>query len=202
MSPLNKFFSMKTIRTIIIALAIFVLAYVIWVFCRPEMAPHYKTNPAHVKSVQTMVDLCTTDLHEEIPIKDSINGKWIVARQVIDGKIRFDVENLRIESRGDTTVVYLPKERVDILEDASPNAYQVLDTWDGKSTFFPRTLTAAEENTLKSRWQRQTRQRIYARGYVKRARRQAVETLAPLLKAMHAPDTPVIIIDPTPDGNL
>ena len=65
-----------------------------------------------------MVELCTADIHGEMPIKDSINGKWIVARQVLDGRIRFDLGALRIEERGDTTVVYLPPERVDVLENA------------------------------------------------------------------------------------
>lgn len=192
---------MKTIRTIIISLAIIALGYIIWICTHPSAEPHYKTDPAHIKSVKNMVELCTTDIHEEIPVKDSINGKWIVARQVIAGRIRFDIENLRIESQGDTTVIYLPEERVDILENAGPDAYQVLDTWDGNSTFFPRTLTAPEENVLKSRWQNQIRKKIYARGYVARARREAVATLAPLLQAMHGPDTPVIVIDPTPNGN-
>lgn len=191
---------MKTVRTIIIALAVIALGYIIWIVSRPGAEQHYKTDPAHVKAVKNMVELCTTEIREEIPIKDSINGKWIVARQVVNGKIRFDINKLRMESRGDTTVIYLPEERVDILEDASPEAYKVLDTWDGRSTFFPRTLTAAEENTLKTRWQSRIRKKIYARGYVVRARREAMATLTSLLKAMHGPDTPVIVIDPTPNG--
>lgn len=182
-------------------MAIIALGYVIWICTHPSAEPHYKTDPAHVKAVKNMVELCTTDIHEEIPVKDSINGKWIVARQAVEGRIRFDVEKLRIESRGDTTIVYLPEERVDILENASPNAYEVLDTWDGRSTFFPRTLTAAEENALKTRWQSRIRKKIYARGYVVRARREAVTALTSLLTAMHGPDTPLIVIDPTPNGN-
>lgn len=182
-------------------MAIIAVGYAIWICFRPGNEPHYKTDPAHIKSVKNMVELCTTDIHEELPIKDSINGKWIVARQVISGRIRFDIENLRIESRGDTSVIYLPEERVDILENAGPDAYQVLDTWDGNSTFFPRTLTASEENVLKTRWQRQIRSNIYARGYVARARRQAVDALTSLLRAMHGPDTPIIVVDPTPEGS-
>lgn len=172
-----------------------------WLTAKPEKQ-RYRTNAAQIKAISSMVELCTTDIHEEIPVKDSINGKWIVARQVVDGRIRFDVEHLKIENKSDTTILYLPPERVDILENAGPDAYQVLDTWDGKSMMFQRPLTAAEENVLKKRWQNRMRKKIYARGYVKRARHEAMTTLAPLLKAMHEPGTTVIIIDPTPYGTF
>lgn len=186
---------MKTIRAIIILLAVVAVGVIIWMVSRPGFEPHYNTSPSYVKSVAQMVELCTTDIHEEMAVKDSIHGKWIVARQIVEGKIRFDIEQLRIEQRGDTTVVYLPPERVDVLENASPDAYEVLDTWDGSSTFFPRTLTAAEENELKRRWQGRVSEQIYSRGYVKRARRQAVETLTPLLNAINGSDSPVIVVD-------
>lgn len=186
---------MKTIRLIIIALVVVAVGFTVWMLLRPESSPAYKTQSARIKTITNMVELCTTELHEEIPVKDSINGKWIVARQTINGKIRFDIEHLRIENRGDTTFVYLPEERIDIYESAEPSAYQVLDTWDGKSTFFPRTLTAAEENTLKTRWQQRAEEQIRSRGYATRARRQAVETLTPLLNALSGSDSPVVLID-------
>ena len=176
-------------------LALAAVGVIVWTVTRPESSRPYKTETARIKAITNMVELCTTDIHEEMPVKDSINGKWIVARQVIEGKIRFNVENLRIESRGDTTVVYLPEERIAILESASPDAYRVLDTWDGKSSFFPRTLTAAEENTLKTRWQQRAADRIRSRGYVARARRNATETLTSLFSTLSGPDAPIIVID-------
>lgn len=186
---------MKTVRYIIILLAFVAVGVIVWMVTRPESSARFKTDSARIKAITNMVELCATDIHEEIPVKDSINGKWIVARQVIDGRIRFDIERLRIESRGDTTVVYLPEERIDILESASPDAYRVLDTWDGRSSFFPRTLTAAEENILKTRWQQRAEDQIRSRGYVARARRNATESLTSLLSALLGPDSPVIVIN-------
>ncbi len=184
----------------IILAALAIVGYLLWWCMQPPEKISYKTQSAKVKAISSMVELCTADIHEELPIKDSINGKWIVARQVVDGRIRFNIEQLKIEEKGDTMLVYLPRERVDILENAGPDAYQVLDTWDGRSMLFPRTLTASEENAVKKRWQNRIRKKIYSRGYVARARREAVATLAPLLQAMSEPGSTVIIIDPTPNG--
>lgn len=191
---------MKWIRIMIIVATIVAVGYFIWWCLRAPEHIAYKTQSAKVKAISSMVELCTADIHEEIPIKDSINGKWLVARQIVDGRIRFDIERLKIEEKGDTMLVYLPQEHVDILENAGPDAYQVLDTWDGQSMLFPRTLTAAEENVIKKRWQSRIRKKIYARGYVTRARREAVATLAPLLQAMSEPGSTIIVIDPTPSG--
>lgn len=185
----------------IVALA----AFALWkIFTPATEEREFKTQSARIRSIRQMVDLCTADIHEEWAIKDSIHGKWIVVRQTIEGRIRFDLDSLRTETRGDTLLVYLPAERVDIFESASPEAYEVLDSWDGRNHIFERTLTATEENTLKERWNSKARMRVYERGYVKDARANAARSLAPLLNAMRGADgtgAPVIVIDPTPEGN-
>ncbi len=194
----------KRLILILVLVVVAIIAIVVVRIVTPSEAPHYKTEEARIKNISQMVELCTADIHEEWAVKDSINGKWIVARQTIEGRIRFDLDSLHMESRGDTTIVHLPAERVDILEDASPGAYEVLDAWDGRNLVFTRTLTAAEENELKTRWQHRARARIYHRGYVKDARANAVKSLTPLLNAMRGPegtDAPILIIDPTPLGN-
>lgn len=194
----------KWIYLILFLALVAIVAIVVVKITTPSDTPVYKTEHARIKNITQMVELCTADIHEEWAVKDSVNGKWIVARQTIEGRIRFDLDSLRIEKRGDTTVVYLPRERVDIMESASPGAYEVLDAWDGRNLIFERTLTAAEENILKSRWQRRARGRIYKRGYVRDARANAVKSLTPLLNAMRGPtgeEGPVIIVDPTPQGN-
>lgn len=196
---------MKRWLLIIIGLAIVVSAAIMTIkFLSSPETPDYKTQEARIKEISQMVELCTADIYEEWAIKDSINGKWVVARQTIEGRIRFDLDSLQMENRGDTTIVYLPAERVDILESASPGAYEVLDAWDGRNLIFKRILTAAEENILKTRWQKRVRTRIYKRGYVRDARANAIKSLTPLLNAMKGPygkDSQVIIIDPTPEGN-
>lgn len=177
----------------------------IWYFCTVDKGQDFQSQDARIKSIKQMVDLCTTDLHEEIAVKDSVNGKWIVARQTIEGRVRFNLDSLQIEQRGDTTLFYLPPERVEVLESAAPSSYRILDTWDASRRILSRTLTANEENVIKTRAQKNAVKRIYDRGYVKRARANAVQTLTPLFQALSGPagkQGPVIIVDPTPDGVL
>ncbi len=196
---------MKWIKVIIVAVLVGVAAFVaLKVFWPQDSAPDYKTQDARIKNISQMVELCTADIHEEWAVKDSVNGMWVVARQTIEGRIRFDLDSLKMEERGDTTFVYLPLERVDIFESTSPGSYEILDVWDGRNVLFKRTLTAREENRLKTRWQKRAIDRIYQRGYVKDARANAVASLSPLLGAMHGAKgkgSVVVIVDPTPSGN-
>ena len=75
----------------------------------------------------------------------------------------------------------------------------MIDTWNdsfmGSSKF-----TTAEENAIKSKARLQFIRRIYAKGYVRRARAEAVANLRTLLSA--ATGRPVEVIDPTPDGKI
>lgn len=194
---------LKWIRIMVVLMAAATVGFVLWYCNRIEERDDFSTREAKVKQIEQMIDLCALDLHEEVAVKDSVNGKWIVARQVIEGRVRFDLDSLRIEEKGDTTVVYLPSERVEVMENASPGAYEVYDSWDGTRPLFGRTLTAAEENVLKRRWQKRMEQRIYDRGYVRRARANAVSSLTPLFSAMRGPSGkqgPVIVVDPCPEG--
>lgn len=188
---------MKKILSILVLLLVFVvigLGIYVW---HSEETPDagMQLQQAKIESIKDMIELCTLDVREEMAIKDSINGKWIVARQIIEGRVRFNLDSLRVENRGDTIVVYLPPERVDILESADKDAYKVLDTWDGARSLFPRTMTAAEENVIKRRWQKKARERINRRGYVRQAREDAKTTLRSLFEAT---GQPILILDPLP----
>ncbi|MDE5887345.1 MAG: DUF4230 domain-containing protein [Muribaculaceae bacterium] len=187
---------MKILKYILPVLIMAAVGIAIWIWL-PENKPDdgIRLQQARIKSISSMIELCTLDVHEEMAIKDSINGKWIVARQTIEGRVRFNLDSLKVEERGDTLVVMLPPERVDILEGAESDSYQVLDTWDGTRNLFPRTMTAAEENAIKRRWQKKARERIYERGYVKMAREDAKKTLISLFEAT---GQPIIILDPLP----
>lgn len=182
---------------LLIGVAVFLLGR------KPEGDPAMKLRPARIKAIREMVELCSAEIHEEIPVKDSINGKWIVARQTIHGKISFDLDSLRIEERGDTTFVSLPPEKIEILEGAAPGDYEVLDSWNSRNPVFGGQLTAGEENIVKTRWQGKAVRRIYEKGYVRKARENAVATLSALFRDMKGPSGkggPVIITDPTPGG--
>lgn len=166
-----------------------------WWLSRPVADDGMRTREARIQSITDMIELCTLDIHDEITIKDSIHGKWIVARQTIEGRVRFDLDSIKVAEKGDTLVITLPPERVDILENAGADSYEVLDAWDGRRSLFPRTVTAAEENAIKRRWQAKARDRIYRRGYVRQAREEAKTTLQSFFGAL---GVPVIILDPLP----
>ena len=168
----------------------------VWVWHSEETPDDgMQLREARIKGIREMIELCTLDVHEEIAIKDSVNGKWLVARQTFEGRVRFDLDSLRVEERGDTLVVTLPPERVDVMESADKNAYKVLDSWDGARVLFPRTMTAGEENIIKRRWQKKAKERIYERGYVRQAREDAKKTIISLFEAT---GRPVVILDPLP----
>ncbi|MDE6444805.1 MAG: DUF4230 domain-containing protein [Muribaculaceae bacterium] len=188
---------MKKYLILIIVILLLILAGLGGWLWFSEEAPDegMQLREARIKSIKEMVELCTLDVHEEMAIKDSINGKWIVARQTIEGRVRFNLDSLRVEEQGDTLVVYLPPERIDILESADKDAYKVLDTWDGRPSLFSRTMTAQEENIIKRRWQNKARERFYERGYVSQARDDAKATLRSLFEAS---GQPIVIVDPFP----
>ncbi|MDE5875238.1 MAG: DUF4230 domain-containing protein [Muribaculaceae bacterium] len=188
---------MKVFRKYILLLIVVAVACVAlwWWLSRPVADDGMRTREARIQSITDMIELCTLDIHDEITIKDSIHGKWIVARQTIEGRVRFDLDSIKVAEKGDTLVITLPQERVDILENAGADSYEVLDTWDGSRSLFPRTVTAAEENAIKRRWQAKARERIYRRGYVKQAREEAKSTLQSFFGAL---GVPVIILDPLP----
>lgn len=184
---------MKKIIALIILLAAVAGATYWWTESRHVTAD---TIPATVEDVKGMVKLCALEINDEVPMRDSINGKWIFAKGKLNGYVRFDLEQLRYEQTGDTLVVYLPPESVDIYESTEPGAYRVFDSWD--NTLLGRgELTTAEENILKQRLKSRYIADIYRKGYVKHARKSAVETLSQLFKHL---DGNVTIIDPTPDG--
>lgn len=114
-------------------------------------------------------------------MRDSVRGQWIVARVKVEGRILFDLDSMKYDRQGDTLTIRLPFETMEIRENAGPDAYEVLDSWDAESMLMPRTLTTAEENVIKQRWARQVRGRLYKRGLHERARRNAVETVERLV---------------------
>ena len=148
---------------------------------KPSSDPHYDIAAARISSLRSMSSLCTLALREELMMRDSVNGQWIVARVKVEGRILFDLDNMKFDRNGDTVTVRLPFEKMEIRENAGPDAYEVLDSWDAESLLMPRTLTAAEENMVKQRWARQVRDRLYKRGLHERARRNAVETIERLV---------------------
>lgn len=185
---------MKKVLALLVLLAVVAGAAYRWAESRHTSAD---TIPATVEDIKGMVKLCALEINDDVPVRDSVNGKWIFAKGKLTGYVRFDLEQLKYKQSGDTLVVYLPPESVDIYESTEPGAYRVFDAWDD-SLFGRGELTTAEENLLKQRMKSRYRDTVYNKGYVRRARKSAVETLSRLFGHL---DGTVVIVDPTPDGS-
>ena len=100
-----------------IAILVLVLAAIVgtlwWVESHRVSAD---TIPATLEDVKGMVKLCALEIHDDVPIRDSINGKWIFAKGKINGYVTFDLERMEYEVKGDTIIVMLPPEKVEIYE--------------------------------------------------------------------------------------
>lgn len=151
-----------------------------------------------VKEVESMVRLCSMDIYEETPVKATIGSRHLFGRITLRGSVTFDIEHLAIDMTGDTIVVKLPPERVEILESTDKDSYIVIDTWNdhilGSGKF-----TTAEENKIKEKVKQNAIKNIYRKGYVKRARAEAVDNLTRMLT--NVTSKPVKVIDPMPEGN-
>lgn len=93
----------------------------------------------------------------------------------------------------------LPPEKVEILESTDKDSYIVIDTWNDRF-MGSGSFTTAEENKIKEKVKQNAIKSIYRKGYVKRARAEAAENLTAMLSALTS--KPVVVTDPTPEGNL
>ena len=181
------------VKAIIYIAAILAIAGAgIWVYERFAEKPQggMQTDQARIEGIRQMVSLCTLEIEDEVALRDSIHGKWLLAKARLSGEVRFDLEQLQWDTRGDTLVVRRPRETVVVRESVSPGAYEVIDTWDNTLLGLGK-LTTAEENALKRRLTSRYRAEIYRRGYVERARESALQTLRQLTSAL--PGSPVIV---------
>lgn len=190
---------MKTIRTIVALLVIIAAgAIACWWYMSPE-ASRVTMHQAKITDISPMLRLCTVEIYDDVPVKGSIGPRHIFAKAALNGSISFDLENIRMTESGDTVSVTLPREIVEIYESTAPGSYQVIDTWND-NYFASSNFTTAEENTIKAKVRENYRKNIYAKGYVERARKEAVENLTSLLTGLTGKT--VIVNDPTPKGTL
>lgn len=192
---------MKTIRTIILL----VIAAGIAVACilvyknRGTEGDDVKVEKGVVTDIRPLIRLCTMDFYEDVPVRGTVGKKHIFARETLTGSISFDLDSIEQSMRGDTLVVTLAAEVVEIYESTDPKSYEVIDTWND-SLFGSDNFTAAEENKVKQQVKDSFRKTVYKRGYVREARRQAVENLQSMLVALRG-GKPAVVTDPTPEGN-
>ena len=190
---------MKYIYSILILAVLAAVGFVAYKWYAAPDASHITMQEAKITDVTPMLRLCSVEIYDDIPVKGSIGTRHIFAKESLNGSISFDLENVQITETGDTLSVILPREIVDIYESTDAGAYQVIDTWND-SFFGSSNFTTAEENSIKAKVRENYRKEIYRKGYVKRARKEAVDNLTSLLTGLTGKT--VIVSDPTPKGTM
>lgn len=187
---------------IIVVLLVVAIIYVTRQFKDPgEPVPVANIEPAKIIDVRPMVKMCTMEIQEEIPVRGKIGSRHLFGKARMLGTISFDLETLQSRWQGDTLMVVLPAEIVDIRESTEPGSYKVIDRWNDH-LFGSSNFTTSEENGIKRAAVEKWREEIYNKGYVRRARSEAVTNLEGMLRPFVGDGTVITIIDPIPEGRM
>lgn len=183
-----------------IAVVVITIVAVIAVYCLfvPKDSD-IEVSKGKIKNVESLVQLCTVDFYNEVPVKDTVNFKMLFGIQKQQGSISFDINRLEIDAEGDTVRIILPSEIIEIRESTEKDSWQVVDT-KGLTILTRDKLTDAEENLIKSHIRQKSIRRLYQNGTVRRARAEAVRNLTSLMEKIYR--KPVVVTDPTPSGAL
>ena len=193
----------KTLKYIIPLVILAVLAFLGWQFYRYFQRPEeIEVLPSRPGDVKEMVRLCSMEIYNEVPVLDTVNFKVMFAVQKQSGSISFDIEHLNVDDSGDTVRIQLPREIVEVNESTEKNSWQVIDTKAIGPMAILRSnkFSLEEENRVKAKLKANSIKRLYSSGTVRQARKDAVDNLTRLMEAAYR--KPVIVTDPTPEGNL
>lgn len=194
MSKIFRHFNITLLLIAVIAIVGLVFYFKISSDATPAASTKMTLTPARIKSLTEMARLTSLEIDEETGINDTINGKGIFAIVRLKGTVSFDIDHLRIDSVGEDSLrVYLPAEKVELLESTAPESYRVIDVWNVKHPLFPANITAAEENTVKRRMIARREQMAYQKGHVRRARENALSSLRQLYSSL--PGMTVEVVD-------
>ncbi|MDE6338439.1 MAG: DUF4230 domain-containing protein [Muribaculaceae bacterium] len=190
---------MKAIRTIIILIILAAVGFVAYKWYASPEATNVMMQDARITDVSPMLRLCSVEIYDDVPVKESIGNRHLFARVALKGSISFDLDSVSMTENGDTLSFALPHEIVEVYESTDADSYQVIDVWCD-SFFGSSNFTTAEENAIKSKVRDNYRKNIYQKGYVSRARKEAVANLTSLLSGLTGKT--VIVTDPSPEGYL
>ena len=193
----------KILKYITPLLILAILSFAGWQLYRYFQHPEeIEVMPSRPGDIKEMVRLCSMEIYNEVPVLDTVNFKVMFAVQKQNGSISFDIEHLNVDDSGDTVRVQLPREIVEVYESTEKNAWQVIDTRAIGPMAMLRSnkLTFEEENRIKAKLKSKSNKRLYSNGTVRQARKDAVDNLSHLIETAYR--KPVIVYDPTPDGNL
>lgn len=191
----------KRIKNLIILGAIVVVAIVLF-FWLGAPKKSIEIGKGQISDITTMAQLCTIDLYNEVPVLDTINDKVLFAIQKQRGSVSFDIENMQVNTDGDTVKIVLSPEIVEINEATEDNSWQVIDSkslsLNGYNPLASDKLTDEEENQLKAKIKANSKKILYHNGTIERARAEGVKNLQTLMTKIYR--KPVVVSDPTPKG--
>lgn len=154
-------------------------------------------SKGQINKVKTMVELCTIDFYNEVPVKDTIANWVLFGKQKQRGSISFDIENLQIDADGDTVRIVLPPEIIEIMEATDDNSWESVDSKDLRTlrwAYAPIELwNLAKKNAMEN-----SKKLLYENGTVERARSEGAQSLQMLMEKVYR--KPVKVTDPTPKG--
>lgn len=188
---------LKRYTALLLTLIVILAAAAIILWRSSQASTNMSISETKLSEIKDMFKLCSLEVRDDIAIRDSINGKWIFAKNTVNGYVRFDLEKLDYQTCNDSIVIFLPPEEIEVYESSRDNSYEVIDTWN-QSLLDLRNLTAAEETAIKKRVADRYKASFYEKGYVSRARSSAVATLSTLLSRMD--DGKITVVDLYPDG--
>lgn len=174
----------KIIIAIAVAAAIGGLAYLL---VRRDKTEEVTVSPARMVSLESLTELCTTEIYAEVPLRDTINNKVIFAIQKQRGQITFDLEKLTFDPEADTIRVTLPPPTITLNESTERNSWEVIDTKAiGRNAMFRSDkFTVEEENAAKARAAGKTITQLRRNGTVTRAEEEAARSLRTFLEMVY-----------------
>lgn len=188
----------KKVKNLITLAAIAAVAIILF-FWLGAPKKSIEIGKGQISDVNTMAQLCTVDLYNEVPVLDTINSKVLFAVQKQRGSVSFDLENMQVNTDGDTVKIVLSPEIVEINEATEDNSWQVIDSKSiSLNPFATDKLTDEEESQLKAKIKSNSKKVLYHNGTIERARAEGVRNLQTLMTKVY--HKPVVVIDPTPKG--
>lgn len=193
---LKKFIYIKYLIVLIVAAGLIVGAF--YIFSGSEK--RIDIEKGRIDKLSNMVQLCSMEIYNEMPVVDTVHNKVIFAIQKQRGSISFNVDNLQADLSGDTVKIILPPEMVELRESTDNNSWRVVDTKSigALSIIRSNKITLEEENAIKRKIIKKSVKDLYDNGTVARARAEASENLKLLMQKIYR--KPVEIIDYSPHG--
>ncbi len=183
----------KPVICLVVITFIAVVAYILVIYPQDSVT----VSKGKINKVKTMVELCSIDFYNEVPIKDTISNWVLFGKQKQRGSISFDLENLQINSDGDTVKIVLPPELIEIMEATDDNSWESVDSKDLRKLCWEEAPTElwnmAKRNALEN-----SKKLLYDSGTVERARSEGAQSLQMLMEKVYR--KPVVVTDPTPKG--